>query len=244
MGSTRLPGKVLKPLAGQSVLWHVVNRLRYAKTLEEIVVATTTESEDNVIEEFCRAEKIHFYRGSKNDVLDRYYHAAKTFQADPIVRITADCPLIDPLIVDEVVNSYFKGGYEACGLAGEFPDGLDCEVFSFRAIEDAWRHSVLPSEREHVGPYIYKHPEKYLSGAHHKFQGLKHHRWCLDEERDYHFLEVVFERLYEPHKLFLTLDILNLLVREPYLMEINTGIVRNEGYLKSLAEDKDYLQNK
>lgn len=244
MGSTRLPGKILKPLAGKPALWHVVNRLRYAKRLDQVVVATTDEKQDDVVEKFCLENDVPCFRGSQEDVLDRYYHAAKKFSADPIVRITADCPVIDPAIVDEVVEGFMNGKYDVYGLSGEFPDGLDCTVFSFWALEDTWENAKLPSEREHVGPYMHNHPERYKIGIYEKFKGLSHHRWTLDEEADLLFLQAIYDRIYRPGQIFVTQDILDLLEREPHLMEINSGIIRNEGYLKSLEEDKSFLQNK
>ena len=235
MTSTRLPNKVLLPLVGIPVLEHVVTRLRFAKLLNEIVVATSLDATDNPIAEFCQAKRINCYRGSLADVLDRYYKAATHFEADAIVRITADCPAIDPEVVDEVINAFISGDYDAYSLAGEFPDGLDCQVFSYSAIARAWREASLPSEREHVGPYIEKsHPELFKIGGLYKFTGLSHHRWTLDEKRDYSFLKKVFEQLYRPNKPFLTQDILDLLHRQPKLIEINAGITRNAGYLKSI----------
>ncbi len=244
MGSTRLPGKIFKPLAGRPALWHVVNRLNRAQSLKDIIIATTTNSEDDVVVTFCEEHGIKHFRGSENDVLDRYYQAAKLFGADPIVRITADCPVIDPVVVDEVVNGFFAGGYDVYGLGGEFPDGLDCAMFAYWVLEDTWREARLPSEREHVGPYMEKHPEKYRTGQYKKFTGLSHLRWTLDEEADLRLLQTIYERLYRPGELFLTGDILALLDREPELGEINGGIIRNEGYLKSLRQDKQYLEEK
>lgn len=241
MGSTRLSGKILKRLSGKPALWHLTNRLRYSKCLKDIVIATTVNSEDDIVVKFCKANNLKWYRGSEEDVLDRYYQAARTFQADPVVRITADCPVIDPTIVDEVIEGYFEGGYDVYGLGGEFPDGLDCGLFSFWVLEDTWKHATLPSEREHVGPYMKKHPEKYRIGVYEKFKGLGHHRWTLDEEADLRFLQVLFDRLYRPGRIFLTQEILDLLEKEPQLMEINANIIRNEGYLKSLTEDEKYL---
>lgn len=243
MGSTRLPGKVLKPLAGKPALWHLVNRLKYSKHLKDIVIATTVNSEDDIIVEFCQENKVKWFRGSAEDVLDRYYQAAKSFNADPVVRVTADCPVYDPTILDEILVIYFKDGYDGCGLGGEFPDGLDCGCCAFWVIEDAWKNAKLPSDREHVGAtYCRNNMEKYKTGTLEKFKGLSHHRWTLDEEDDYRFLQAIFDRLYKPGKIFLTQDILDLLVAEPQLMEINAGIIRNEGYLKSLAEDEEYLR--
>lgn len=243
MGATRLPGKILKPLAGKPALWHVVNRLNYAKHLNQVIIATTTEKQDDEVKKFCFEYEVPCFRGSQEDVLDRYYQAAKKFSADPIIRITADCPAIDPTIIDEVVEGYINGHYDVYGLAGEFPDGLDCTVFSFRALEDTWKHANLPSEREHVCPYMQKHPEKFRTGGYEKFKGLGHHRWTLDEEADLRFLNEVFAKLYKPDKIFLTQDILTLLENEPDLMEINSQIIRNEGYLKSLIKDQEHLKS-
>lgn len=240
MSSTRLPGKVLMELAGKPVLEHVVSRIEACKTIQKIVVATSIDATDDAIERWCRERDVACYRGSLNDVLDRYYQAAVQSGADAIVRITADCPAIDPTIVDEVVSQYLAGGYEFFGLSGEFPDGLDCTVFSFPAIERAWMEAQLPSEREHVGPYIEKHPEWFKSGGLKKFVGLSHHRWTLDEPRDLEFLKIVFERLYQTNKTFGATDVLALLKAEPELLSINGSIVRNEGYIKSLQADREH----
>lgn len=237
MSSTRLPGKVLMTLAGQPVLGHVVKRIRACQTIADVVVATSSDATDDDIEVWCKSVNVSCYRGSLNDVLDRYYQAAILHGADAVVRITADCPAIDPTIVDEVVHEFLAGGYEFYGLAGEFPDGLDCTVFAFSALARAWREAVLPSEREHVGPYIEKHPGIFKSGSLKKFSGLSHYRWTLDEPRDYEFLQRVFSRLYQPDQIFLASDVLALLENEPELMQLNSEIVRNEGYLKSLIED-------
>lgn len=239
MSSSRLPSKVLLPLAGKPVLAHVIERLRSCKSLDDIVLATTIESEDDVIEQWCNTSCVNCFRGSLNDVLGRYYQAATYYKADVIVRITADCPLIDSMIVDEVVEGFLAGNFDAYSLAGEFPDGLDCQVFSHSAIKQAWLEAKLPSEREHVGPYIEKtHPEQFKIGSLEKFSGLSHHRWTLDEPRDYEFLQVVFARLYKEDVLFRTSEVLALMEREPDLMQINSGIIRNEGYLKSLKAER------
>ena len=235
MSSSRLPGKVLLPLIDKPVLEHVVSRLKHAKALNEIIVATSTGADDDAIERWAKSNEVHCFRGSLNDVLDRYYQAACLYKADAIVRITADCPVIDPIVVDEVVAGFKEGGFDAYGLSGEFPDGLDCQVFSFSALEKAWKEADLPSEREHVGPYIEKtHPELFNLGGLEKFSNLSHLRWTLDEDRDYELLKQIYTELYVADHLFLTNDILNLLERRPELLEINSQITRNEWYLKSL----------
>lgn len=237
MGSSRLPGKVMKRLAGRPVLWHVVQRLNHCRTLDRVVIATTTCSEDEVIAEWGAFNHIPVFRGSSQDVLDRYYEAAKTYDANVIVRITADCPVIDPQIVDEVVEHFRSGDYHICGLSGEFPDGLDCEVFSFPALEAAWRLARLASDREHVTPFLYRHPAQFRAGRVEKFHGMAHHRWTLDEERDFRLLTAIYDRLYVEGEVFYTQHILDLLAREPELVNMNRGIPRNEGYARSLAHD-------
>jgi len=240
MSSTRLPGKVLMPLAGRPVLAHVLQRLQHCQTIHRSVVATSTDPSDDAIEAWCRSVGVPCHRGSLHDVLDRYQQAAVAEHADAIVRITADCPAIDPAIVDEVVRGFIAGGYEFYGLAGEFPDGLDCTVFAASAIDRAWREARLPSEREHVGPYIEQHPEWFRNGGLHKFSGLQHHRWTLDEPRDLAFLQAVFAQLDRGADAapFGAQHVLDLLARQPQLIGINQDIVRNAGYLKSLAADK------
>ena len=237
MSSTRLPGKVLMPLAGKPVLAHVVQRSQACRKVDEVVVATSTDLSDDAIEQWCAYNQVHCYRGSLNDVLDRYYQAAKLHGANVIVRITADCPAIDPHTVDEVIQGFIQGGFEFYGLSGEFPDGLDCTVFSFRAIEKAWQEAKLPSDREHVGPYIEKNPQLFKSGGLKKYTGLSHMRWTLDEPRDYEFLSQVFDQLAHQEKLFTAEDVLALLHEHPEIQTINQTITRNEGYLKSLAAE-------
>jgi len=237
MNSSRLPGKVLLPLMGKPVLEHVVLRLKHAATLNNIVIATSTEVADNAIALWTQTNNVDYYRGSLNDVLDRYYQAACLYKADAIVRITSDCPVIDPYIVDEVVVGFEEGEFDAYSLSGEFPDGLDCQVFSFEAIEKAWKEATLPSEREHVGPYIEKHPELFNLGSLQKFYNLGHLRFTIDEGRDYELLQQIYNELFDSDYLFVTDDILKLLDRRPELLHINSKIKRNEGYLKSLEMD-------
>lgn len=238
MSSTRLPGKVLLPLAGREVLAHIVDRLDACKTLDDVVVATSVHSSDDVLAKWCEHRGVSVFRGSLDDVLDRYYQCAVQVRADAVVRITADCPALDPTIVDDVVRGFKTGSFDLFYLGGEFPDGLDCAVFSFSALQRAWREATLKSEREHVGPYVVNHPELFRLGSLEKFTGMAHHRWTLDEPRDLAFLQAVFERLQRKGGTpFFVQDILDLLAREPGLLQVNQGIVRNEGLIKSLATD-------
>jgi spore coat polysaccharide biosynthesis protein SpsF len=237
MSSSRLPGKVLLPLAGKPVLAHVVQRTHACRNVDEVVVATSTDPSDDAISAWCQENKVRCFRGSLHDVLDRYYQAAKLHEAQAIVRITADCPALDTQTVDEVIEGFLDGEFAFYGLSGEFPDGLDCTVFSFQAIEKAWHEAKLPSEREHVGPYIEKNPQLFKGGGLSKYHGLSHLRWTLDEPLDLVFLRRVFEQLDKPNRQFTADDVLALLTAQPELQRINQYIVRNDGYLKSLEAE-------
>tara|TARA_B100000035_G_C20952280_1_gene532507 strand:+ start:126 stop:884 length:759 start_codon:yes stop_codon:yes gene_type:complete len=237
MNSERLPGKVLMPLANKPVLDHIIERLSYCKLIEKIIVATSNEDTDNPIVEFCKKNNINYYRGSLDDVLDRYYQAAKTYHVESILRITADCPVIDPIVVDAVIAGYLSNKYDLYGLGGEFPDGLDCTVISFFALEKAWKDAKLKSEREHVCPYIEKNPHLFNTGMLELFKGLEKYRWTLDMPNDYQLLNKIFDQLYREQTPFLTHEILQFIKSNPELLAINSDIVRNEGYLRSIQEE-------
>ena len=236
MSSRRLPNKVLLPLAGEPVLAHVVKRTRACPLIDEVWVATSTDPSDDAIEEWARGFGVNYCRGSLNDVLDRYVQTARFAEADAVARITADCPALDPQILTEVARGFISGSYDLYGLSGEFPDGLDCSVFSTKALERAWAEAKLPSEREHVGPYIEKHPELFKLGGLNKFDGmgLGHHRWTLDEPEDYELLERIFIAL-SPLDTFGYNDTLRILAQNRSWESINAHIGRNEGYARSLA---------
>ena len=238
MGSTRLPGKTLMDISGHPMLWHVVNRARQIEALDETVVATSDNASDDSIVAFCKQERIPCFRGDEDDVLDRYYQAAKWIGADVIVRITPDCPLIDPDVVDDVVKCYVDGDYDYVSNTDPptFPDGLDTEVFSFEALERAWREAKLQSEREHVTPYIRKHPELFRIGNVTYGEDLSSMRWTVDEPQDLEFVRAVYDHLESMSSGMA--DVLDVLKKHPELMEINAGIGRNEGYQKSVREDR------
>ena len=238
MSSTRLPGKVLKLLAGKPVLEHVVRRVQQSNYVNKVVVATSIDESDNLIENWSKENNIDCYRGSLNDVLDRFYQVAKLYKAKDILRITADCPAIDYTILDEVIERHQQGDYDYYGLKGDFPDGLDCTVISYNALSKAWMNAKLDSEREHVGPYIEKHPELFKLGGYEKFKNLSHLRWTLDESNDYDFLKIIFDELYKINNYFGHELILDLLKQKPSLNMINNQIIRNEGYLNSIKNDK------
>ena len=167
MSSSRLPGKVMKILSNDLVIEHVINRLKHCSTISQIIVATSIDPSDNILADWCETNKIECYRGSLNDVLGRYYEVAKIYNLQSVVRITADCPLIDPAIVDEVVTNFMNGDYDFYGLAGDFPDGLDCSIFSLSALQKSYQEATKLSEREHIGAYIENNPSKFVNFLQH-----------------------------------------------------------------------------
>jgi len=239
MGSTRLPGKVLKEFCGRPLLWHVVNRLHRTARLDMIVVATSDEPLDDRVAAFCHQEGIPCFRGNEKDVLDRYYNAAKNFGVDVVVRVTADCPLIDPVVLDEIIEAYKE---ERCDYASNtidrsYPDGLDVEVFSFNALEKAWQEASLASEREHVTPYIWKNRDKFKICQVTQKKNLSGLRWTVDEPEDLMFVKTIYNHLHKPGQVFLMNEVLSLLDKHPEFMQINQGFMRNEGYIRSLHKD-------
>jgi len=238
MGSSRLPGKVMAEIAGKPMLQRVVERVTRAERLDGIVVATSVNSADDPVEQLCKKVGTNCVRGSEQDVLDRYYQAALQHRVNCIVRLTADCPLADPHVIDRVIGAYIPGerDYVSNIDPPTFPDGLDTEVFSFSALERAWRDAKLPSQREHVTLYIRNHPELFRLANVVNEIDLSAMRWVVDEARDLEFVREVYRRL--GSNIFSTEDVLKLLYEEPYLQKINGSIMRNEGLLKSLAQDE------
>jgi glutamate-1-semialdehyde aminotransferase/spore coat polysaccharide biosynthesis protein SpsF (cytidylyltransferase family) len=238
MSSTRLPNKVLADIAGHPMLWHVVNRVRQAQSLDEVVVATSHNPKDDEVAAYCCDQGIPCRRGSEDDVLDRYYQAAKAQEAEAVVRITADCPLMDPEVIDLLVRAFQKSDYDYVSntLPYTFPDGLDVEVFSFRALEQAWREATKPSEREHVTPYL------RLSGKFKLFNvengedlSRQRHRWTVDDPTDLEFIREIYKS-FPAGPIFGMNEVLALLQRRPELQRINQETVMNEGYYRTLFE--------
>lgn len=237
MSSTRLPGKVLLDIGGQPMLLHVIHRAKLAGSVDLVAVVTSRREDDDPIERLCNKKGIPCFRGSLDDVLDRYYQAACHFQADAVVRLTADCPLLDPKIIDRVVQTFRQGEFDYVSNALEctYPDGLDAEIFRFTALERAWKEARLKSEREHVTAYIHKHPEVFRLGSVTHEEDLSALRWTVDTPRDLEFVRTVYS--FFPNADFGMDDILQVMKEHPEIAEINSGQQRNEGYLKSLQED-------
>lgn len=241
MSSSRLPGKALMKIGPKPVLWYVVSRLKRVRNISGIHVATTDEAGDDPLEKFCSEEGISVFRGSLTDVLDRFYQCAGKNKLRDIIRITADCPLLDPALIGEMASYYTKSkgnlDYYSNVNPPTYPDGLDVEIFSFRALEKAWKEAKLPSDREHVTPYIRNHPKLFRAENRVFTRDLSGLRWTLDEEADLKFISRVFEHFHYSID-FSMQDVLDLLNSRPELQALNASIGRNEGYKNSLAEDK------
>lgn len=249
MGSTRLPGKVMEDISGKPMIWHVIDRIKKSEKIDFIVLATTNKDEDKIIVKLAQKTGVKIFMGDEKDVLNRYYSAAKKYSADIVVRVSGDCPLIDPQIIDKMVSYYLENknrfDYIGMGENNPCPHGLDNEVFSFESLEKAWIEAELPSEREHVTPYIWKNKEKFSIGScltsKKDYSNL---RWVVDEKSDLKFVREIYRYLYQEGSFFTTKDILKLLESKHELLKINEGIIKQEGYYKSLEEDKEFLNHK
>ena len=240
-GSTRLPGKVLKEVGGKSLLQIHLERLRKCTKISEIIVATTAKEEDKIIYNHAIEWGFNASRGSELDVLDRFYQAVKDKNADWIVRVTSDCPLIDAVLVDEVINFVQEKDvdYGSNGLTEQFPDGQDIEVFKFSALEIAWKNAKLKSEREHVTPYIRNNADNngddlFITINYPCEKDYSKIRMTVDEPRDFDLIELLINNLGIDKT---WLEYTNYII-ENNLTKINDQIIRNEGLLKSLKEDE------
>jgi spore coat polysaccharide biosynthesis protein SpsF len=227
MGSTRLPGKVLMDLCGATVLDRVLNRLTRSRLIQESVVATTLEPADDAIVEHCVRTARKIFRGSEQDVLDRYYRAAKQMGADVVVRITSDCPVIDPEVADATIRAFLeqRADYASNTRVRTYPRGLDTEVMTMQALERAWRESTKPYQREHVTPYIYENPNEFKLHGIENDTDCSQHRWTLDTPEDYQLLGTIYTRL-EGRDDFAWRDVLELVEGDPALANINRHIAQ------------------
>jgi spore coat polysaccharide biosynthesis protein SpsF len=235
MSSSRLPGKVLMDIGGQPMLMRVIERVNQSKLTNRLLVATTSDPTDDTLNQWCKNNKIDCFRGSMQDVLDRYYQAARTQQADRVVRITADCPVIDPELIDATIRACIEQNtdFAATRLPPPFrrtyPIGLDVEVSTFAALERAWQEAKTQPEREHVFPYLYDQPGRF------KIHILNHEpdngslRWTVDTAEDLELIREIFHR-FLPRVDFGWMEILDLMEREPELMEVNAA-VKHKSYM-------------
>ena len=228
MGSTRLPGKVMKKIQGRSVLEHVIERVKQSRLIDEIIIATTTHDQDSVIEFEALRCGVKSFRGSEDDVLSRYYYAAKNNEIDVVVRITSDCPLIDPIVLDNVIEFYGSNDYEIVTNAGNdldnrtYPRGLDVEIFSFVLLEKAFNNAKEKHQREHVTPYIYETSKNVA--IYKNENNYSDYRWTLDTEEDFELICEIYSDLYKGSHDFYLEEIISLVNARPELKMINAHI--------------------
>jgi len=228
MGSYRLPGKVMLPLSGKPLIFRMFERVAFSNYAGKIIVAITEDQDDDELFKLCKQNNIEVYRGSSLDLLDRHFQAVKIFNADVVVKIPSDCPLIDPEIIDKVILYYINNRNKYDFVSNlhppSYPDGNDVEVMSFKALENAWINAKKDFEREHTTPYIWENPDKFRIGNVDWETGLDYsmtHRFTIDYKEDYEFIQRVYNELYEKDNRFSLNDILNLLESKPELKKIN-----------------------
>jgi len=238
MTSTRLPGKVLLEVRGRPLLHYLIENLGYSKHISEIILATTRNNEDNPIAEFAVKKGLRVYRGSEHDVLDRFYQAAVRYSSEHIMRFTADCPLVQPHIGDYLVDVYFDSGCDYARTGQTFAEGIDCEILSGDALEKAWKEAMLKYEREHVTLYIRNRPERFNIKIIENDTDDSKYRITIDEHADFQVVEAITKNLYEQRSKYIRIeDIKRFLDSHPEIYSLNSGVLRNEGLLKSLQQE-------
>lgn len=234
-GSTRFPNKVFALIDGKPLLWHVVNRLKYATKIDDIIVATTICEKDDKIEEWCKENNVHCFRGSEENVLNRYYSASQAFPSDYVVRITADDPFKEPKVIDAVITKLIEKGYDHVtnNLPPSFPEGLDCEAFKKSALDRSEKEAETTFEREHVTQYIYHHPEIFKIGNVSNAENLSYLRWTVDKDVDFEMVKAVYAHRNPANKGILLMDeILEILKATPEIAMINSEVERSTMYKK------------
>lgn len=241
MGSSRLPGKVLFDILGKPMLWYIVDRVKRAKNVDTVVVATSDKPQDKKIVEFCKKYNINYFQGSEDDVLDRFYNAAKSYNADMVYRITGDCPLVDPSLIDKLYEYYKNNDIDFSGIAtgagaineeNRFPDGLDTECFSFEILEKAYSNATKQSDREHVTPYIWRNNDIHKIGSLKSSKDYSYMRWTVDNQEDFDIIKNIYKALYPVKKDFNMDDIIDFFENNKELFKQNSHFIGDEGYEK------------
>ena len=245
MKSTRFPGKIMHEVQGKSLLMHQLDRIKSIKNTAEIVVITSDQSDDDLIQTVCEEAGYSVFRGSLLDLLDRHYQAALFFNAKWVVKIPSDCPLIDPAIIDRVLDYYFNQTTSFDFVSNlhpaTYPDGNDVEIMSMTALKKAWLFAVKPLEREHTTPYFWENVDLFNVGNVTWETGLKYdmsHRFTIDYPEDLHFIQAVYDSLYPINTHFGLTDILKLLEEQPEILEINKKLAGVNWYRNHLKELK------
>jgi len=238
-GSSRLPGKVLRKIKGKTLLELYLDRVKHSRLIDKIVVATTTKPSDNVIEELAKKLGFDCFRGSENDLLDRFWQCAKKYKADVVVRLTSDNIFVDYQVLDRAIKIFIENQVDFVTNHFEptYPEGLDVEVYSIGALERSWQEAQLLSEREHVFPYIQNHQSQFKIINFGQEPDYSHLRWTIDYECDFEMAEIIYDYLYDDNPIFLQDDILCVLEKHPEIAEMNAHIKRKEGVNKTKAND-------
>lgn len=239
-GSSRLPNKVLKDLSGKTDLQWVIERVKRSRHIDEVMVVTSIERNNLPLIRLCAEMEVRVFAGSEEDVLDRYYQAAKLLQPDYVVRITADCPLFDWRYLDMAIEQMEPDTDYMAEITESFPDGEDLEIIKFSVLKKSWKEALLSSEREHVTLYVKNHPELFrIQNLECPISGIGTKRWTLDEDEDYELISAVYRHfIVNGREDFVTEDILEFLAENPELELVNQKYARNEGLSKSIANDK------
>lgn len=255
MSSTRLPGKIMLPILGKPLLLRMIERVQQAKLIGKLVIATSTAADDDEVETFCNDNNLICFRGHLTDLLDRHYQVSKTYSADAVVKIPSDCPLIDPHIIDKVIQHYIQNedlDFVSNLHPATYPDGNDVEIMSFDSLECAWKDSTKSYEREHTTPFIWENDDTFKAGNVVWETGLDYstsHRWTIDYPEDYEFIRKVYEELLPTKPNFSLNDILLLLKQKPEIAEINSQYLGRYWYenhldeLTNIDEYKNKLNN-
>ena len=239
-GSSRLPGKILMDLCGKPVLQRVIERVQQSKHIDETIVVTSVGKENLPVLALCANLGVRVFAGAENDVLDRYYQMAKLVKPDYVVRITADCPCFDWMLLDKAIEYMLPETDYLWDAHETLPDGLDLEIIKYTALKQTWQEAKLMSEREHVTQYVRKHPEIFsIQDFSCPVEGVGYMRWTLDEVEDYTLIQKIYQHFLDiDEENFLMEDILTYMRKNPQLSEINAKYVRNEGLAKSIREDR------
>ena len=234
LGSTRLPGKVLRDLNGKPLIQHIINRLKYCKAIDKIILATTTNPIDNKLIDWCNNNNVVYFRGDENNVLKRYYDAATLFKVDSIVRVTADDPFKDPEVIDSVINLLLKEKLDFAfnNNPPSFPEGLDTEVFTYKAIKRAYEADTTDFEKEHVTQYFYHNPKIFKMKNYSYKKDISYMRLTVDTEQDFELAKKIYADLSPKGQMFYLSDILSLFEKEPYLLNLNKDVKRSAMYAK------------
>lgn len=237
--STRLKNKVLANIEGKPLIERIYSRVKQVELIDQVVIATTNSAVDNALTDWCIRKKINVFRGSEQNVLERFYECAELYSADIIVRITADDPFKDPIIINHAVDLLIKNNYDYVSntIKPTFPEGIDVEVFRFNSLKSAFQSARLDSEKEHVTPYIWKNIDKFSLYNFEHNKNISHLRWTIDYPEDLEFARAIYKKLQVKNDMFYMQDVLSVLDKFPKLLDIQKKIIRNEGYLKSIEKE-------